>query len=324
MQREDLGRLARFEEAKIINTDLEKIYKVLEKELKEEQKPDSIIGRFVVDGFGLIVLYVLLFVVCDLTRSMLTDGPFFGLKWLFFGPYYFFTKAPLMTRIWKSKKFLEELADFKDTQTDWPNERSCTSIGNSYTTGCNAEETTHNHPVRDHLGHGLDWILSHFLSGKVGKFINNSTCEQQGSTIAHMCAGDRLTAAYDCYTFFCGVHDVSHTFSKNGPNEGGSFDSQTRGYDFQTQEAYRRYYEVYTAIYDIGSTFTGHPDATPVNLNPNFDTLNQYCYNAASLFELGVFPTPPWFTSANGVQQGPCFYQQNYSVHRLDYWDTSS
>lgn len=322
MQAEQMERMAKFGEAKMINNDLDKIYGVLEKELKQSKKPDSIIGRFVVDGFGLIVLYLLLFTVCDFTRAMLTDGPFFGFKWLFFGPYYFFTKAPLMTRIWKSKKFLEDLADFKKTDYDWPNERTCTAIGASYTTGCNAEQDTGRQPIRDHLGGGLDWVLSHLLGGgKVGKFINNSTCQEQGNTISHMCAGDRLDAAYDCYSFFCSVNNVPHTFSKNGPNEGGSFNNQTRGWDYLTQEAYRKYYDVYTAIYDIGSTFTGHPDATPVNLNPNYDPLNRYCYNAVALFDMHIFTAPPWFVAANGIEQGPCFYQQNYSMHKLDYWD---
>jgi len=321
MQREDLGRLARFDEAKVINSDLDKIYKVLEKEFKEEKKPDSILGRLVIDGLGVVALYVLLFVLCDLTRSALTDGPYFGLKWLFFGPYYFFTKAPLMTRIWKSKKFLEELSDFSAAQVDWPNERTCSAIGGSYTTGCNAEETSHRHPVRDHLGNGLDWALSHFFSGRLGKFINNATCEQQGGTIAHMCAGDRVTAAYDCYTFFCGAYGVTHTAPKNYPNAGGSFDYQTNGWDGGSKEAYRKYYEVYTAIYDIGSHAFGSGDIAPVNLNPTYDAFNQYCYNASALFDAHIFYAPPWYTNANGNAQGPCYFQQNYSSHLLDYFD---
>lgn len=321
MQAEQLDRMVKFGEAEIINNDLNKIYGVLEKELKQSKKPDSIIGRVVVDSFGLIVLYGLLFTVCDFTRAMLTDGPFFGFKWLFFGPYYFFTKAPLMTRVWKSKKFLEDLSDFKKTDYQWPNERTCSSIQDSYTAGCNSEQNTNRHPVRDHLGHGLDWILSHLLGGRLGKFINNSTCEEQGNTLGHVCANDRVTAAYDCYVFFCSAYGISKVFDKNDPNGSGSFDDQTLGYDGHTKEAYRKYYEVYTAVYDIGRQNFGNSTHVPDHLNPTFDSFNQYCYNAGALFDANIFAQPRWYVEANGSHQGPCFFQQNYGAHTLDYWD---
>lgn len=321
MQREDLGRLARFEEARVINTDLDKIYDVLEKELKQSQKPDSIIGRFVVDGFGLLALYVLMFVLCDFTRSALTDGPYFGFKWIFFGPYYFFTKAPLLTRIWRSKKFLEDLAAFHNTQVDWPNARTCTSIGNSYTAGCNNAEEHHNQPVRDHLGKGLDWILSHVLGDGIGKFLTNSTCAQQGTTIAHMCASDRLNAAWNCYLFVCQQHGVTHIAPQiNYPNSSGDYNAQTQNWDSVSKDAYSPYYWVYTAIYDVGSTIIGN-DHTPVNLNPDYDADNNYCYNAGYLFENHLFGVPPWWIAEGGPDKDKCYYQQHYTNHELDYWD---
>lgn len=319
MQREDLGRLAKFGEASIINKDLDKIYDVLEKEFKQSKKPDSLVGRIVVDGFGLLVLYLLLFVACDLTRAALTDGPYFGFKWLIWGPYYFFTKAPLMTRIWKSKKFLEDLSNYDTGDIDWPNQRTCTAIGQSYTTGCNNAETHHNKPIRDHLGKGLDWVLSHVLGGNVGKFINNSTCEEQGLTISHACAADRVKAAYDCYTFFCGAYGVGHVADQNKPNEPGTFENQTAGWDGNSKNAYSKYYEVYTAIYEVGSVLLGNSNV-PKNLNPNYDNYNNYCYDAGFLYSEGWY-APPWWYAEEGSSKGPCYFQQNYKNHMLDFFD---
>jgi len=322
MQNQNYDRLLKFGEASIIDSDLNKIYNVLEKELKQEKKPNSIVGRVAVDTFGILVLYFLLFILCDLTRATLTDGSFFGFKWIFWGPYYFFTKAPLMTRIWKSKKFLEELADFDGSASDvnWPNQRTCTSMGTSYTTGCNNSEEHHNRPVRDHLGKGLDWILSHILGKNIGKFINNSTCEEQGATIAHLCAQDRVKAAYDCYTFFCGAYGVSHIADKDGPNHPGDFNAQTANWDGGSKEAYRKYYEVYTAVYDIGSDVFGNY-GVPTNLNPTYDAFNNYCYNAQALFSANMFYRPPWYVAEDGASKGPCYFQQHYQEHMLDYFD---
>lgn len=322
MQGEDLGRLAKFGEASIINNDLEKIYDVLEKEFKQSKKPDSIVGRVIVDGFGLLVLYLLLFVACDFTRAALTDGPYFGFKWLIWGPYYFFTKAPLMTRVWKSKKFLEDLASYEtsDASVTWPNERTCSAIGTAYTAGCNVAQVHHRKPIRDHLGRGLDWILSHIFGDTIGKFINNSTCAEQGITISHTCAADRVDAAYDCYTFFCGAYGMGHTADRNGPNEPGDLEQQTRGWDNGSKQAYGKYYEVYTAIYDIGTTVHG-TGGVPSNLNPAYDSTNNYCYNPSSLFATNIFYAPPWWGAEDGASKGPCYFQQSYRNHILDYFD---
>jgi len=324
MQGEDLTRLAKFGEAKIINTDLENIYKVLEKELKQEKKPDSLIGRFVVDGFGLLALYVLLFVLCDFTRSILTDSGFFGFKWIIWGPYYFFTKAPLMTRIWKSKKFLEDLSDTKRGGLVWPNDESCSAVGQIYNAACSREQSTHRHPVRDSLGSGLDWILSHLLPDSVGQFINNNSCYQQGTTIADTCSEDRLQEAFDCYVFVCQAHGLEKTASINAPNHTGTFEQQTSGWDDYSKKAYQVYYNVYTSIYLIGSSLNGG-DETPENLNPATDYTNRYCYNVDILFYTApnVFGVPPWYTEArlNGEVDGPCYYQNHYKEHQLDYWD---
>lgn len=321
MQNQNLERLARFGEAQVINSDLNKIYEVLEKEFKQSKKPDSIVGRFVVDAFGLMALYLLFFVLCDFTRGALTDGPYFGFKWIFFGPYYFFTKAPFMTRIWKSKKFLEDLSEMHRGDTDWPNERTCTAIGNSYTTGCNNAEEHHNKPVRDHLGKGLDWILSHALGDNVGKFLNNATCGEQGTTISHVCASDRLDAAWNCYLFLCQQHGIANVApDKNWPNTVGGYDKQTEHWDGYSKSAYSPYYWVYTAIYDVGSQLSGSTH-TPANLNPDYDADNNYCYNAGYLFRTNSLGIPPWWGAEDGNSKPPCYYQQNYTSHELDYWD---
>jgi hypothetical protein len=148
-----------------INSELQTLVNTENKELKEAEKPDGIVNRIFVDLFGILGLYLMLFVLCDLTRLVITGGELYGIKWIFWGPYYYFTEAPLLTRIWKSKKFLEDLADFDRGEHTWPNERNCLEIGADYRTGCDLESTSKKHPIRDHLGSGLDWIIKHVFSG---------------------------------------------------------------------------------------------------------------------------------------------------------------
>jgi hypothetical protein len=316
-----LSKLVTYEQYNEVDNDLQKIYKLMEKEFKQSKKPNSFAQRMFVDLFGVVVLYVTFFFLCDLTRSVLTDSGFFGIKWLFFGPYYFFTGAPFMTRIWRSKKFIEDLAEFRDANVQWQNNTTCTTIATNYTTGCNSEQRRPNHPIRNNLGGGLDWVISHVVgNGALGGIIGESTCEEQGDTIGRTCADDRCTAAYNCYQFFCSVNNITHVCARqNSPNDPGTFDQQTRGWDDPSKYAYSMYYAVYTAIYRTGSIAHGG-NFTPSDLNPDLDTVNQYCINPRPYFGV-IFTAPNWFITEDGMNKGPTFFQQNYKNHELDYWD---
>ena len=324
MQNQNYDRLIKFGEADIINSDLEKIYGVLEKQLKQEKKPNSLVGRVFTDGFGIVILYLLLFFLCDLTRAGLTGGGYFGFKWLFFGPYYFFTKAPLMTRIWKSKKFLEDLADTKrDGGIDYDPSRTCTQEGDIYRVACERDEShPHNHPVREKLGGGLDWVLRHTIGKHFGGLLGNATCEDQGTTIGQDCADNRLNRAWDCYLFICQQYQVGGQATDiDMPNlEESGQNSIMRDWDDKSKYAYLAYKDVYVALYDVGSTHVG-AYGRPTNLNPTFDTSNNYCINASFLFGTGLFARPNWWIQGGGTTQPVCYFQNNYMDHYLDYWD---
>lgn len=330
MENRNLEKLATYDELKQVNESLEQIYKQLAKQTEDLEKPSGIADRVFVDLFGFAAMYLLLFFTCDITRSIITDEDMFGIKWLFWGPYYFFTSAPLLTRVWKSKKFLEDLAEVKSQGLEYDPQKTCTLEGGIYTDACEREENhPHQHPIRDNLGKGLDWILRHTVGKHLGGLLGNATCQDQGATIAADCADQRATRAYNAYTFFCEQHGVTSVASPNQPNTPGDFDSQTHGYDDNSRYAYQQYYNVYIALYYIGRDWLGS-DSRPTNLNPFADVNgNDWCFNASKLFALpplahSGFGQPAWWIAENGQHQGPCYYQDNYTNHLLDYWDPAT
>ena len=336
-----LTKLYSYEELAMIDGQLTDINNQLARQTKDLEKPDSIVQRVFVDLFGVIALYLLLFFTCDVTQAILNDRPLFGFEWLFFGPYYFFTGAPLMTRVWKSKKFLEDLSELKSDVggLDYPPGQTCTSYGLRYENACNQEEEhPHRHPLRSKLGNGLDWILRHTIGKKLGGLLGNATCEDQGTTIATDCAETRINAIWECYIAVCGFHNITHIAADiNWPNTVASGSSEFRHWDTNSTFAYELYYDAYTAIYDIGSTvFGGH--GTPSNLNTSYDRTNYYSYDYATLTDsqrsvlLGYspLPMPNWFTVeayrpyANGTMTEEDFiryFQLHYKEHTLDFWD---
>ncbi len=329
MEASTVGKLATYDELKEVNKSLEQIYRELSKQTKDLEKPSGIADRVFVDIFGVIAMYLLLFFTCDITRSIVTDEELFGLKWLFFGPYYFFTSAPLMTRIWKSKKFLEDLAEVKNEGLEYDPQRTCTAEGATYTAACNLDEDHPNrHPIKDNLGQGLDWILRHTVGKHFGGILGNGTCGDQGATIAADCADQRATRAYDAYTFFCEQHGVANVAQPDQPNWAQGAPSDFHQWDTRSQQAYQAYYDVYVAIYNVGSSLHG-TNSRPTNLNPLYDRTNNYCFNAKTLFSLMIttssgFGQPPWWIAEHGQEQGPCYFQDNYKNHLLDYWDQVS
>jgi hypothetical protein len=326
MEREDIGKLVSYEEIKQVNNSLEKIYKELSKQTEDLEKPSGLADRVFVDLFGFAAMYLLLFFTCDITRSIITNDEMFGVKWLFWGPYYFFTSAPILTRVWKSKKFLEDLAEVKSQGLEYDPQKTCSLEGGIYQEACEREEDhPHNHPVRDHLGRGLDWMLRHTIGKHLGGVLGNATCQDQGITIAMDCADQRLTRAYNCYAFFCEQHGCSHIADINWPNTEGSFGAQTNHWDARSVSAYQLYYDIFHALYLTGSTAMGS-DTRPTNLNPQFDYTNNYCFNANILFQIPItndtgFGQPNWWRTDRGWEQDVCYYQNNYTSHLLDYWD---
>ena len=330
MRRVGLGKLPTFEELRIVNKDLEDINETLIKTLKQDKKPDSIAGRVIVDTIGLLALYFLLFVVCDFTRAIILGTDYFGLRWMIFGPYYYITKAPFMTRIWKSKKFLEDLSQLKRDQIEWPVNDSCSGYGDDYIRDCNSVKDSGHHPIRDNLGKGLDWILSHLLGGHLGKLLTNSTCEEQGNTLARECANSRINAIWHCYNFFCDQYSdlITHRAEDiNWPNTAANSSGSFNNWSSSDRAAYNAYYNCYICIYDIGSTlFGGH--GTPSNLNPAVDTVNYYSLNPDTLWQ--SFNRPNWFTNEAFIpythgemsrQDYMRYFQLHYQEHLLDYWD---
>lgn len=325
----NLGELYKYGAPLLINKDLNDMYKLMEKEFKYEKKPDSIVQRLFIDAFGVIVLYVFFFFLCDFTRSGIKHSSFYGIKWLFFGPYYYITKAPIMTRIWKSKKFLEDLAEAKSGDLEYDPQKTCTQEGAYYRLGCEKEENhPHRHPVRDNLGKGLDWVIRHTIGQHFGGVLGNATCQDQATTIARDCADQRLMKAWNCYLFVCAQHGVEYVApSIDYPNTPSILSIQTSGWDDRSKQIYGLYYGVYTALYDVGSAGAGS-NSRPTNLNPVFDVANNYCINGNTLFSYPVhetpspsgFGTPPWYDRNQGVLD-VCYFQNNYTNHLLDYWD---
>lgn len=317
-----------------INKELEDIDKTMNKELYQSKRPDSIVSRVFTDVFGVIGLYLMLFILSDFTRVILTGGSVFGIKWLFWGPYYYLTDAPLLTRVWESKKFLKDLAEVRNGDGfEWQENKSCTEIGNVYLENCNSE-TLHNHPVRDKLGDGLDWFIRHTIGKHFGGFLGNGDCTDQSTTIAQDCAFDRVKALWAAYNGWCDQYPtlITHrALDINWPNTVSMSSGDIRNFNDYDKAAYQMYYEGYLKIYDIGSTvFTGH--GTPENLNPDYDDTTYYCYNAQKLWQLGSysqngfgylnFPIPSWYypsvNSLADTKAQQMYFQMNYKDHIFD------
>lgn len=314
-----------------IDQELADIDKTNNKEYYQSNRPSGIVNRIFVDVFGVIGLYLMLFILSDFTRVVLTGGKFFGIKWLFWGPYYYITDAPLLTRVWESKKFLKDLAEVKgDVDFAWPENNSCSQIGDTYKSNCNSE-SPHNHPVKDKIGDGLDWLIRHTIGKHFGGFLGNGNCTDQSTTIAADCAYDRVRAAWGAYNGFCDIYPtlITHrAMDINWPNTVSMNSGDMSHFSDHDKTAYQMYYDVYTAIYDIGSTvFTGH--GTPENLNPSYDTTNYYCYNGEHMWgfdslyapSIKFEPVPSWYSQMRGSLPSKdriLLFQNNYDANKFN------
>lgn len=331
-----------------INQQLSDIDKTLNKEYYQSQRPTSIINRVFVDLFGVVGLYLMLFVLCDFTRVVIKGDSFFGLKWLFWGPYYYITDAPLLTRIWESKKFLKDLSEVRnDADFVWPDEKSCTQIGNAYAQDCQHEKNSgKKHPIKDKVGDGLDWLIRHTVGQSFGGVLGNGDCTDQGSTIAKDCAYDRCLAIWKAYNLFCDQYDViiNRATDMNWPNERPWTGNMLNNAPFSSwndheKAAYQCYYDSYIKIYQIGSTAVGD-DGVPHDLMPDYDHDNYYSFNAAVLFHSSrielynpiylntFFGAPVWWTNGtNPIPESDMesfirYFQLHIAEHTFDYWDT--
>jgi len=339
---DELTKLYTFEELNTLDKDLELINKELNKQTNLLEHPNSFIQRIFFDAFGTAVLYCFLFFTCDITQAIINDRPLFGLEWLFFGPYYFFTGAPILTRVWKSKKFLEDLTELKTGGLEYPPDSTCTEVGTHYTNSCTSHEQhpLRHHPLRNKLGPGIDWIIRHSIGKHLGGVLGSSNCTDQGSTIGLDCAETRVEAIYQCYMFVCDTYELTHyATDKNWPNTVANNAAVFNTWNHMEKNAYQVYHDCYTSIYDIGSSvFGGH--GTPSNLNTDPDATNYYSYNFAILsrqitglkYEDAFFGYPTWYMNEAilprqrnemSEQDFIRYYQLHYQEHTLDYWDTS-
>lgn len=315
-----------------INDDLEALDRDLNKEMYQAKKPDSFVGRVFTDLFGVLGLYIMLFILADFTRVVLTGGSLYGIKWLFWGPYYYLTDAPLLTRIWESKKFLKDLAEVENNQDfAWPEDKSCTDIGNIYQHNCQ-NQTVRNHPIKDKMGDGLDWLIRHTIGKSFGGILGNGDCEDQGTTIAHDCAVDKVQALHAAYVAFCNLYPdlINIVGDVNAPNTPGGDPSGLWGNEYSVA-AYQMYYDGYLRIFDIG--IQGHgSDDYPENLNPMYDDYTFYCFNAAKLWGMNGFggtdgysylnfPIPAWYWSPGQGIWGSTDYKFNQMYFQLNYKD---
>lgn len=324
-----------------INRNIEDMDKVMNEEYQQSQRPSGIVGRIFTDVFGVLGLYLMLFILSDFTRVILTGGSLFGIKWLFWGPYYFFTGAPLLTRIWESKKFLKDLAEVESDQDfAWPDNRSCTQVGQIYEKNCN-DQTVRNHPIKDKMGDGLDWIIRHTIGKHFGGILGSSNCEDQSTTIADDCARDKVQALFAAYNAFCDLYPTLITRREtniNSPNAGGSPTVPPySNWNEYENAAYVVYYEGYLSIYDIGNSLHTSNDY-PTNLNTAYDSVSFYCYNANRLFGLGNYSpgqngsfaylglTPPsWYPvyyamdpQGQDYEEYQKYFQLHYKEHMFD------
>ena len=317
-----------------MNSTIADMDKIMNKELYESKRPDSIINRVFVDVFGVVGLYLMLFILSDITRSVLTGSKFLGIKWLFWGPYYYITDAPLLTRVWESKKFLKDLAEVRDGEGfSWDNNRSCSQVGDIYLQNCN-EQTFKNHPIRDKMGDGLDWFIRHTIGKHFGGLLGSSNCTDQSTTIADDCAWDRVQALWAAYNGFCDIYPtlIYHRATDiNWPNTVSMNSGDLSHFTNEEKAAYQMYFDGYTKIYNIGSTvFTGH--GTPSDLIDGYDGETFYCYNANKIWGLGSYNQPPnyawlnlqipsWYPRevyATTQKDYQMYFQLNYKAHRFD------
>lgn len=316
-----------------INQELADIDKILNKEAYQTSRPNGIASRVFTDVFGVIGLYLMLFILSDFTRVIITGDSLFGITWIIWGPYYYITEAPLLTRIWESKKFLKDLSEVEGKgDFAWPDDNSCTEIGNTYLKNCNEQSLKGQHPIREKLGDGLDWLIRHTIGKHFGGILGNATCEDQTTTITADCAYDRVQELWDAYNGFCDIYPtlISHRAADiNWPNTVSMSSGDMSHFNDYDRAAYQMYYEGYLKIYDIGSTvFTGH--GTPENLNPNYDTETFYCFNANKLFGIGNFaaqngfsylniPRPSWYPFFGWVDPYSSEYKDDQRYFQLNY-----
>lgn len=320
-----------------IDKQLSEMNNTMDKELYQSKRPDSIVSRVFTDLFGVLGLYIMLFILSDFTRVVLTGSSFYGLKWLLWGPYYYFTGAPLLTRIWESKKFLKDLSEVeKDADFVWPENQSCTAIGQTYEKNCE-DGTVKNHPIKDKMGDGLDWLIRHTVGKHFGGILGNGNCLDQSTTIAHDCAVDKAQALWAAYNAFCDMYPSQIGERASDINWPNSIANPV-GVNIWNQwekAAYNVYYDGYHAIFDTGSD-AHTPDDWPTNLNPSYDSYTYYCYNAAKLWGLNGFggqdgysylnfPIPSWYYSqgqgiwgSSDYKYNQMYFQANYKDHLYD------
>lgn len=80
----------------------------------ERTTPESYLQRGIQDVFGIATGYFIFFLCANLLRSAITHTQLYPMYWSLFGPYYYMTKAPILTMEWNEEA--EMLSDVEGNQ----------------------------------------------------------------------------------------------------------------------------------------------------------------------------------------------------------------
>lgn len=100
----------------------------------DERQPSSgsVLERLLKDVFGFFSGYFVFFILANLIRSAITKTKLYPIYWSFFGPYYFVSKAPLLTLKWnREAELLSDVASNQCLQSARSEHRECLERGES-------------------------------------------------------------------------------------------------------------------------------------------------------------------------------------------------
>jgi hypothetical protein len=101
--------------------------------VKVKEKPyQSWLSRLFTDILGVSVGYIGFFFILNFIRSGITRTPLYSWYWMYFGPWYYFTKAPLLTNEWQAEESLLQDAEGNTCLQDARNNfENCRNEGGS-------------------------------------------------------------------------------------------------------------------------------------------------------------------------------------------------
>lgn len=96
------------------------------------KEPQSWLSRIIADFFGVFIGYIGFFFILNFIRSSITHTPLYRWYWMYFGPYYFITKAPMLTNEWtREEELINDVEGSTCLQNAKNNYETCKSNGGS-------------------------------------------------------------------------------------------------------------------------------------------------------------------------------------------------